>query len=459
MQESAFVERAIIQPEKKPANIFKIPNVLANRANKIGELFIRNRYCLDGWSAQSKTETNLEMTLTKTKLRIIKNKKNTEEEMHLTYERPMLSRIEQRKLSEIVLRINKETSLGLRKNKNNDWEFFKSERGEIISELTPQERLKLQTHLILAMTGIEGERIINILDSTKVLRVLALPALALYAYGHNIGSIQTRIENYLHKDLSAEQEKHTVTVPKEKKPSYPINRLSPGNEKMFQDEALSVRKNFYQQENNMLVMSTLGLIDDLSMTTRFFSQPQLKNGRDFSNTVGKYLMYSQDSNSRYRWRTYVDGQPEKRLVKPLWQMLKTIREDKNPQSQKNYFRVLDAFMHYKGQSVVTPEKIMIQFGMEGNLDFINGKDLWQNYWSIGPDNFNKGPIKGFWASPNSVIPGEILVTDFGQVGIIMNVTKDNKVVVMVVDAKGQSRRVVYDESNFPQAIVFGNTDK
>ncbi|MFA6081459.1 MAG: hypothetical protein WC741_03565 [Patescibacteria group bacterium] len=465
MPESVFTERAVVQPEKKQNFYISREKILARSTDKIGRLFLEKKFYSNKWKADTEAPYFKKDGKTIYEINIEERNKKTPQSLTLKYEKSPSAQPDKRELTTIQLNVDQATKIGLRKNQYGKWEYFRDTMGPQDIQLSSEEILLLNRHLHELKLSLNWEKMIDILDPTSTFKTIAPALMAVSTIvggvylNQNISAINAHITDYLQKGNLVQQKDHTITQAKEKKPSYIINRLSPSNEKMFQDEALAVRNNFYQPENNMLVMRTLGLVDDLNMTTRFFSQSQLKNGRDFSNTVGKYLTYSQDGNGRYRWRTYIDGQPEKKLVKPLWQMLKTIREDKNPQSQKNYFRMLDAFLHFKGQSITSPEKIMIQFGLEGNLDFVNGKDLWQNYWNIGPDNFNKGPIKGFWASSNTVIPGEVLVTDFGQVGIIMNVTKENKVTVLFIDAKGQARRVVYDESNFPQAIVFGNTMK
>lgn len=476
MQESALTERSMIQPEKKPIFDISREKILARSTDKIGRLFLEKKFYSNRWKTEIGKPYSKEEGKTIYEVNIEERDIKKPSRLTLKYEKPSSARLDKRELTTIQLNIDEATKIGLRKNQNGKWEYFRDVMRRQSTQLSSKEISLLNRHLLELKLSLNWERIIDILDPISTLKTIT-PALITAAtvvggvyINQNIGAINTRISDYLLKGNATQQEDHTIVKVKEKKPSFELNKLSDNDEEMFKEESkkiitvnnkgkrVMVEGGMYRPE---LWQNTLGLIQDLNTTSWLCSQPQLGNGVDFSNTVGKYLLSDKDNNDRYLWRTYVDGKPENRLVKPLWNMLKTIRGEKNTQSQKNYFRILDAFQHYKGQSVATPEKIMTQLGKDGKIDFINGNDIWKNYWEVGPENFNKGPIKGFWATADTIFPGEILVTGDGQTGIIMNITADLRVSVLVIDSKGHSRRIVYDASNpFPDsALAFGYTNK
>lgn len=458
MQELGM-DAIIIRPtvEKRSLLRSESEDKIVRKMNRIGELFFKDKLYLDSWLFDEKTELSNDRSITRTKLRIIKNRKN-HEEVGLTYERPSSSSVKDRELLEISLKEGDSIFL-MRKNKESDWDFYKKGKRGTDVPFEDAEKKQFEKELLLVISDIQADRIINLIDSTKIFRALSPIFIVFNMYMHIKDNIKIREDNGLPNKGSNQKDSHSLKTTKEKKTIYPLYSLSSTHQKMFDGEIIKTKSNFYRQElhYHSELMSTLGMIEDLRLTTRFFSQDQLKNGRDFSTTVAKFMLSDKDGSERYLWRTYQNGKPENRLVKPLWREIERVREEKNVLTQKNFFRMLDAFQHFKNESIATPEKIALQLKLETNTDNISAFDIWNNYWLMTPEKFNQGQIQGNSVTIETVSPRQLFVTE-NQIGIVMSVTKNKKgdiqVSVLVVDANGKTRRVIYDKNSFPKALIF-----
>jgi len=312
---------------------------------------------------------------------------------------------------------------------NGKWEILRTENVIKNENLSGDEKREIDNYLRKFKIDRSLSRLIDSLKATKkaapALVSAALSAGFLwYGLDHKIPTPVALPPNPAGHNLRPSTTEHKNIS------DTTIKDLSPEKQKEFKDAFELAAGDLY----------TLGLIDDLKMTALFFSQPQLTSGRNFSMTVEKYLLLDKAGNGLYKWRA---GGYERKLIDPLKKALDKIKIDKNAKSQKNFFQMFNAFMNFKGRSIVTPEKVMKQLGRSGDFSYIDGTQF------AGINNFGKGDIKAYAAYFETVFPGELLVnTVTGEMGIIVNTTKD-KVVVMIVDKRGQSKFVEYDARSFP----------
>ncbi|MFA5771022.1 MAG: hypothetical protein WC894_06060 [Patescibacteria group bacterium] len=170
-------------------------------------------------------------------------------------------------------------------------------------------------------------------------------------------------------------------------------------------------------------ISDLGLLQELGFVLRFYD-PEKPIKQPLDKAIRDYLNNPTDPQDKNR---YV--RPDGKLVGNLENALKEIKN--NPKSQDSFYGLIDAIHEFNtGKGIVTPRKILDQANATGDnlrTAYIDTKDK-----VTGEPEFNRGLIKGNEYF-GYILPGDFIVTEDNQSGIVTSTKKDENGVLLSVN--------------------------
>lgn len=219
------------------------------------------------------------------------------------------------------------------------------------------------------------------------------------------------------------------------------------------------RNTFYTEAmNNTKVQGMSSNIQELELVDQLISDYGRSDGLQTEIKMRKYFE-SIKSNGLYHYRADSRGN-SLTLVKPLEDALKIIRS--NPKSQRSIFALLDGLHSYhtagiSDQQLITPERIILQAGYSGPIENISAQQIWDKFWSVKAENYNRGSIKGFNLMFETVANGDLFVYPKGEViGMVMNVDIKNGITVWTYNqSTGKVKIIKYNAKDFPNEEVLG----
>lgn len=286
-------------------------------------------------------------------------------------------------------------------------------------DLSPREYLELTNFPFKFALDRNVNAIVDTVDPSKFIRY-ATPIVGLVAgAGFAINADQISAQNWKDLFLSPapiSQPVGDLTISyKESKPGFKksgIKRLTELEKQINQEKKLS-------SDNQ----EALGLLQELNFISRFYD-PEKSLNQPVDEVIRNYLKNPTNPQNKNR---YIG--PDGKLVGNIEKALKNIQN--NPKNQDSFYGLLDAIHEFNtGKGIVTPRKILDQANATGDnlrTAYIDTKDK-----VTGEPEFNKGPIKASEAFEYT-LPGDFIVTEDNQYGIVTSTKKDENSVLLSVN--------------------------
>lgn len=319
----------------------------------------------------------------------------------------------------------------------------KNKKGESVSgsdDLSLREYIELLNFPVKLQFDRSVNSIVNTVDPHNVIRYATPVALTVSFAGHSVLANFAKPNDTISVNQTSILKQNIDDRPVIKLPEKELNFE-------FRDFFDSAKKEIINGSDlNTSKMDELGSTQEMEIITRFYQPGEKKDGQILERDIRKYLK-NLKSNNRYVYRQYEEnGSPGKALVGDLEKVLIEIRN--NPYSQKSIYDLFDALHQYNtGKSLVTPDQIMLQAGIVGSGQDTSFQDVWDTYWQ-NPEVFQAGPIKGYSVLYETVLTGDLLVSE-NLIGRVMSIGKES-LTVWIYDQKSGSIKITsFSPDNFP----------